>query len=276
MVFFTFQPQRVVAQILDNFNAGITTTSPNGYVGETGSGWTGAFSQNTAGNVTLTASIGTGNANLNSDGNYLNLAWSNVGSAQYSVGVQRAFTSGQNGVNTSSSLQYSFNYVPLGTSAAYAIFDSTSSNQGAGSGGSDTWQITDSGGDWALRSGASTVVTSMAVVQNDVYAFTIDSNPSSTAGDSTYTVVISNLTTPSTYTSTTLSYRNTTTTTDGSNLYFSLNNDAGTITSDGFDLSNLVIMSVPEPSTFALMLLGAGCCVIFPFGRCLVKKAGLH
>jgi hypothetical protein len=249
------------AQTVANFTAGNSNTSLDGFkgMGNASLSWNTGWVFTNDANITHSGTVTTGNSLLNGGGNYLatTLVLNNTNSS--STMLARTYNTGFNGINTSQVMEYTFTYSPISVSSTYRIFDNVGS-VGVGTGGNNTWALGESGGYWTAMNVTNAVNTTMAFVANDVYSFTILSNPTA----QNWSVTINDLTQNTTWNSATagvtLDYRYNNTTlmdglVDGTNLEFGILN-ATTAGTYGFDLANLTIQTVPEPPIWGLGALG--------------------
>jgi hypothetical protein len=250
------------AQILAYFNDGNNTTTPDGYTGAAGNGWLGGWSVQQTTGQSLTGTVTNTNP-LNSGGNYLSVSLTPSGTSGPPSGYEtRNFNGTAAGVSVTQPLSYSWTFsTPTYTSAVtYNFFDNYGSATSS-TGGTNTWRLTQNGtGNWDYVSGTTNVATSMPAVANDVYTFTIFSNPSS----DTYSLTIRDSTAGTTYNSPTgISYRDTAQgASDGTYVQFGAALASPNTTTFSLD----TIMIVPEPSGLALM--GGGILVLgFALGR---------
>ncbi len=256
------------AQIVADFNDGNNTTTADGYTGAALGGWTHPWATTDLTNMTLTGTV-TNTTPLNGGGNYLSLT-STATAAGQSYLYRSFATSGADSVSVTQPLQYTWDFsaASFNSATTYNFFDLTGTSAG-GTGGNETWIIQILGTEIAYGAGngsggVSDVNTGLTATANDVYQFTVTSNPT----NDTYTLTIHDLTSGSVYTSpTAVDYRYDATDTDGSILEY------GTVTSaavtDDWSLDSISIsaLAVPEPSSLFYLFVGGILLLGFVFKR---------
>jgi len=239
---------KIHASIVANFTDGTGTTLVDQYAGLAGAGWLTAWTLNTSG--------GTASATVNSlsplsgGGNYLSYSHSYTSTSVIAyAGVYRQHDTAV--VDLTQPLVYTIDYrvdYAAATDFQYVILSSTVAANATSS--NDTWYIKSTLTNGWQVGGTN---TGISVVVGDVYRFTITVNPSS----KNYIATVADLTAGTSYTTTTIAFRNTTAASDGSYLCFGIRDDAYNASDTfGFSIDNISITSIPEPSTIAYLVVG--------------------
>lgn len=234
------------------------------YSGTAGGGWNGAWGIQ-SNRADTSASVQNSIPLTSGSGNYLRATatTTNFNTSNKQSFVTRSFDATSGGVDLTQPITFSFLFRPestlTGTADAwqtYLIFN----NVGGGSTGTNsnnTWTIstvynsTTGKSAWTFG-GSSTVNTGLTVTQNDVYKFTIYSDPTTNS----YQGLITNLTTGDSFSSGTIGYRYTATASDGNNLQFGAKPVAsgGAVASLSYSIDEISIVGVPEPSVVLLLV----------------------
>lgn len=236
--------------IVANFSGGTNTTNPDGYTGAAGNGWSAGWvtTTNTPGSVNVTGAISTASP-LNSGGDYLSVSVANS-SGGTATGFETRQFNGSTGISVTQPITYSWTFSTPSFTTGQFVFLNNVGSAPSGTGGSNTWVISENDSTWTYRDNTTTVSTTMSIVSGSVYKFTLLSDPTSY----TYSFKIDNITAGTTYTSPTgINYRNKTGNSDGTYLgYGVFTNPSSTST---FSLDTIAI--VPEPGTMGLTVLSA-------------------
>jgi hypothetical protein len=169
------------AQIVANFTGSNGTTSVDGYVGKSGSGWASAWSNLTNSNISSSsAGITTGIANLNSGGNYLSATFVSTAGTNSTYTANGNFLRQYSSATVSNSLpiQYSWTFDPI-TAGQFTMDDSYSNHSGPAV-GYTTWAIigNTTSGAWTVHNGSTVVTTPSLDTTGDIFNFTVLSFPS--------------------------------------------------------------------------------------------------
>ncbi|HSI34485.1 MAG: PEP-CTERM sorting domain-containing protein [Phycisphaerae bacterium] len=263
-------PLSARAAIVADFTDGNGSTLPDQWTGSVGSGWQTAWSS--AGTTTGTGVVNT--SPLGGGGNYLQVVDNTTTTPAY---IRRQYaTSGD--VDIAQPYRVSLRYRFDGTMAEFtdfndrlAIFGDTGAvtssatsntwllgvaggNTGAGAGQSvfaGRWYMFDNNGSNAFAT-SNMVDTGLTLVGGREYAITVDVDP--TTG--TYDATIDDGVNPA-FTANDLTFRRGAGASAASWFHVSGNATAATDNS-AFSLDGVVISAVPEPSTAALLVIGAG------------------
>lgn len=235
------------------------------YSGTAGGGWNGAWgAQNNQANTS--ASVQSSNPLTSGSGNYLRatVTTTNVNTSNKQSFVTRSFDATSGGIDITKPIEFSFLFRPestLTSTQAYLILNNVGGGT-TGTGPNNTWTISTAYNSatgesaWTFG-GSSTVNTGLNVTQNDVYKFTIYSDPTTNS----YQGLVTNLTTGDSFSSGTIGYRYTATASDGNNLQFGARpvTSGTSIASLSYSIDEISIVGVPEPSVVALLIV-AGLC----------------
>jgi len=198
--------QGFAEQIVADFTDGNSDAMVDGWYGKSGDGWATAWTRSSnggtteSGTVQSTFSTGTKTDNpLTPSGeDYLRSKLKQVdGIAAWSSVVARQYDQATIDFARNHTVRFEFRLdSALDGLSKLMLFDGTEANRDA-TAAEPTWYIHWEQGkdDFALYDGKTQVRSGVDLVAGEVYRFTIDIAPSPTAGQSTYSVVIENLTT---------------------------------------------------------------------------------
>lgn len=252
-----------------NFAGGGSTASPvtnsvDAYTGQIGDGWLTAWTGSNNGNVTRSAQVLSANP-LTSGKNYLQLTVEKTSAANNTASgtVTRKYDITSVPAEHVISFQFRLDSDPSQFSRI-RFFDSTASQLSESSGAS--WFIrADSGGNWIVYNGRTSINTGMALIQNNIYDFSIHA-----FADNTYGVTIKNLTTPQTYTTNSLGFY--TNTEIGGYLNFIVTPIVPEVGETATSVVSLGSISVvPEPNQAALLGMAALAFALWRFRRRSVR-----
>lgn len=188
-----------------NFAGGGSTASPvtnsvDAYTGQIGGGWLTAWTGSQNGGITRSAQVISTNP-LTSGKDYLQFTVdkTSAGNNAASGAVSRKYDTASVPAEHVISFQFRLDSDPAQFSQI-RFLDSSESRLSASTGAS--WYIqADSGGTWRVYNGVTAINTGMALIQNNIYDFSIHA-----FADNTYGVTIKNLTTSQTYTTNSLGF----------------------------------------------------------------------
>lgn len=256
---------QVSAEIMTNFDAGNTTSNPNGYQGQAGDGWSSAWASHTNSVGELNGTVTNTNPLQTGAGNYLSVTISNSDNDSTTSAAMAARNHDvvYGGVDTDQPHIVSFLFRPeqFDSDSLYRIFERHGTAKGADAAtrwylraGTDGWSVYDGDGD----GGASGINTGMDLVEGRTYQVTITVDPTSYS----YTVGIADGV-QADYLSPTLGFRNDT------NLSRQIQWGGKDDTGDDliFSLDSIQITNIPEPGSMALMIGGGVLALIRGSGR---------
>lgn len=230
------------------------------YSGVAGGGWNGGWgAQNNQ--ATTSASVQSASPLTSESGNYLRatVTTTNVNTSNKQSFVTRSFDATSGGIDLAQPIEFSFLFRPestLTSTQSYLILNNVGGGT-TGTGPNNTWTISTAydgtTGETAWTFGGNaTVNTGLTVTQNDVYKFTIYSDPTTKS----YQGVVTNLTTGDSFSSGTIGYRYTATASDGNNLQFGARPvvSGSSVASLSYSIDEISIVGVPEPSVVLLLV----------------------
>lgn len=249
----TLTLQSASAQIVADFTGGNSTNVVDAWRGKAGDGWLNSWQMAAQTGATLTATATDASPLTPGGGNYLQFTITNNHVSSDRIGwVSRQYENDQ-GIDLAQAHTITFEFrldTPLTSINRFYLYDSNvsaSTPQAAGT----TWMIrgNSSGAIFVYNGTSAVTVTNMSLIPENVYRFTIDVNPSSTASESFYTVKIDNLTDGvSSYQSGNLLFYSASNAVGG---YLNFNGWTPTNQVSTFSLDSIHI--VPEPSPMALI-----------------------
>ncbi|MFA6286645.1 MAG: PEP-CTERM sorting domain-containing protein [Opitutaceae bacterium] len=260
-------PARAALPIVENFNS--YTASPTDVTGigsspgfgGTGNGWLSGWRSSTS-NTTVTAKV-LDTTPLNSGGNYFSTTIATGATTSVDRGgIGRGYDfTGNSLATTAFNVNFDFRVDTLVANLRYDIFDTSA--RGFSPNSNTSWQLEAHDGFWFVRNGALDTSTGMAFSAATTYSISIGVNTATSKWS--YSIYDGS----TTVSGTALNFRGNGTNTDTNPAgarWFMVT--AGEIAdaaaaSTTFSLDNLVISTIPEPSTTALLFgaatLGAVC-----------------
>lgn len=261
--------QDVGAQIIADFTHGDSDTEVDAYRGAAGDGWVGKWTKSANGGSTHVVTTSSKNPLTTSGGLYLESTLTKTTGTNTPSGVISRQYESYETIDLTQEHTVSFEFRLDGSLSdlnRLMFFDGEILSRDS-SGANPTWfmRYDPSYNDIALYNGTSPVRTEVPLVADQVYRFTIHITPSQIASQSTYSVLIENLTTstsklfdslkfytPKSSTGGYLNFSGSVVAAEGSNVTFSLD-------------SIHITAAIPEPSSLALIGLVIG-------GAWLIKR----